>query len=292
MAQTRRALTDEQREQRRAEQRELVVASIEQLRTSEGWQAYLNARARFPSYSWRNVLLILSQHPTAEKVAGFRAWLELGYCVTKGSTGIRIWARCAPSAKPMRAWRAAGADPEDKPRATYKLVSVFAQDQVAELPPPATPAPLTAPIAEIRGDSHERLLCAVLSLAQEIGYRVVIGDSGRAEGTCNRQTRQITIPERLAPNGRLAAAIHELAHALVGEDAAAPKLTYAQEELVVESVIFSPCQGRSFESAGLSVGDGVTHAGVCRWRGRGWWGQCVVACAGRAGSGCWMLVWM
>jgi antirestriction protein ArdC len=253
MAQTRRALTDEQREQRRAQQRELVVASIEQLRTSEGWQAYLNARARFPSYSWRNVLLILSQHPTAERVAGFRAWLELGYCVTKGSTGIRIWARCAPSAKRMRAWRDAGGDPQDKPRATYRLVSVFAQDQVAELPPPATPAPLTAPIAEIRGDSHERLLGAVVSLAREIGYRVMIGDSDRAEGTCNRQTRQITIAERLAPNGRLAAAIHELAHALVGEDDAAPKLTYAQEELVVESIAWSCCQTVGLDTTANSI---------------------------------------
>ena len=105
MARSRRVLTDEQREQQRAQQRELVIASIEQLRTSDGWQAYLHARARFPSYSWRNVLLILSQHPTAERVAGFRAWLELGYFVTKGSTGIRIWARCAPSPKRMRAWR-------------------------------------------------------------------------------------------------------------------------------------------------------------------------------------------
>ena len=51
MTQTRRALTDEQREQQRAQQRELVIASIEQLRTSDGWQAYLRARARFPSYT-------------------------------------------------------------------------------------------------------------------------------------------------------------------------------------------------------------------------------------------------
>jgi hypothetical protein len=122
------------------------------------------------------------------------------------------------------------------------------------LPSPATPAPLTAPIAEIRGDSHEWLLGAVIGLAQEIGYRVAIGDSGRAEGTCNRQTRQITIAEHLAPNGRLAAAIHELAHALVGEDDAAPKLTCAQEELVVESVVFRPCQARSFESCWLERG--------------------------------------
>ena len=61
MPKRRRPLTAEEREQRRAEQRELVLASIEQLRTSDGWQAYLNARRRFPNYSWRNVLLILCQ---------------------------------------------------------------------------------------------------------------------------------------------------------------------------------------------------------------------------------------
>ena len=130
---------------------------------------------------------------------------------------------------------------------------MFAQDQVAELPPPATPAPLTAPIAEIRGDSHERLLGVVVSLAGEIGYRLTIGDNGRAEGTCNRQTRQITIAQRLAPNGRLAAGIHELAHALVGEDEAAPKLTYAQEELVVESVAWSCCQTVGLDTTANSI---------------------------------------
>ena len=71
------------------------------------------------------MLLILSQHPTATRVAGFRAWLELGYCVTKGSTGIRIWAQCEPSRKRIQAWRDAGADPDQRPQPSYKLVSVF-----------------------------------------------------------------------------------------------------------------------------------------------------------------------
>ena len=161
MAQTRRALTDEQREQRRAQQRELVVASIEQLRCSAGWQAYLDTRRRFRSYSPRNVLLILSQHPTAERVAGFRAWLALGYCPMKGSTAIRIWAPCPPSKAQLQACRDAGADPAHKPRIGWRLAAVFAQDQVAELPPPAVPAPLAAPIAEIRGDSHQQLITAL-----------------------------------------------------------------------------------------------------------------------------------
>jgi hypothetical protein len=219
---SKRALTEEEREQRRAEQRELVCASIEQLRTSDGWQAYLKARAQFRSYSFRNVLLIYLQHPTAERVAGFTAWLKLGYCVTKGSTGIRIWARCAPSQKRLQEWRDAGADPDQKPKATYKLVSVFAQDQVAELPPPAKPVPLRPPIEEITGDSQEDLFAAVVSLAGEIGYSVTVCDTGRADGTCNRQTRQIKVADRLASNGRLAAGIHELAHAFVGDDQDAP----------------------------------------------------------------------
>ncbi len=236
MAKPRRALTDQEREQRRAEQRELVRASVEQLRSSDGWRSYLKARARFRSYSWRNVLLIYSQHPSAERVAGFRAWLDLGYCPVKGSKAIRIWARCAPSQRRLQAWRDAGADPDDKPRATYKLVSVFAQDQVGELPPPAIPAPLQAPIAPVGGDSHENLMASVIGVAAQIGYTVQVGDTGRADGICNTQTHRIEIAERLQANGRLVALIHELAHALVAIDTDPPSLDYAQGELVAESV--------------------------------------------------------
>ncbi len=236
MPRQRRVLTDEEREQRRAEQRELIRASVKQLRSSEGWRSYLKARAQFRVYSPRNVLLIVHQHPTAQRVAGFRAWLDLGYCPVKSSRAIRIWAPCPPSKRQLQVWRDAGADPEHKPRTGWRLVAVFAQDQVAELPPPATPAPLQAPIAEIRGDSHEDLVANLIALAREIGYAVEISDTGLADGTCNSKTRQIAIAERLEANGRLAALIHELAHALVAIDSDAPKLGYAQGELVAESV--------------------------------------------------------
>ena len=43
-------------------------------------------------------------------------------------------------------------------------------------------------------------------------------DTGAPDGTCNRQTPGIEIADRLSPNGRLAAGIHELSHALVGAD--------------------------------------------------------------------------
>jgi hypothetical protein len=260
MAKTRRPLTDEEREARRAAQRELVRASIEQLRSSEGWQAYLKARRRFPSYSWRNVLLILHQRPTATRVAGFRTWLDLGYCVQKrsddvpeGAWAIRIWARREPSRKRIQAWQEAGADPDERPRATYKLVNVFAQDQVQELPPPATPAPLDAPIAEISGDSHHELLPRLAKLSAELGYTFTVGDAGEADGRCNTKAKAIVVAERLDPNGRVVAGIHELAHALVAEDDEAPKLTYAQGELIAESVAWCCAQTVGLDSSANSI---------------------------------------
>jgi hypothetical protein len=121
----RRQLSDADREQRRAEQRQLVTASIEQLRRSVGWQAYLRARRRLHAYSPRNVLLIMLQRPTAESVAGFQAWLKLGYCVRAGERSIKIWAPCPPSKRQLRAWRDAGADPDKRPRTRWRLASVF-----------------------------------------------------------------------------------------------------------------------------------------------------------------------
>jgi hypothetical protein len=173
--------------------------------------------------------------------------------VTKGSRGIRIWARCEPSQKRLRAWREAGADPDERPSATYRLVCVFAQDQVAPLPPPAKPAPLTAPIEQIIGDSHQELFAGIPRLAGELGYTLRICDTGEADGTCNRTTREIEIAERLEPNARLVAGIHELAHALVGAHTDAPSLSYAQEELVVESLAWSCCQTAGLDTSANSI---------------------------------------
>jgi len=253
MAKHRRALTDQEREQRHAQQRELVRASIEQLRSSDGWRAYLKGRAKFRSYSPRNVLMILAQHETAERVAGFRAWLALGYCVTRGSTAIKIWAPCPPTKKQLQTWRDAGADPDAKPRTHWRLASVFAQDQVAELPPPAQPAPLSVPIAEIRGDSHEDCIAGLVGLVGEIGYTVTFTDTGRADGVCSAAQKQVRVADRLEGNGRLAALIHELAHALVAEDEAAPQLDYAQGELVAESVAFACCQTVGLDTTANSI---------------------------------------
>src|SRR5579875_3042453 len=59
---------------------------------SESLTAYLNAMARFHNYSFGNVLSIARQKPDATRVAGIRAWNELGRFVKKGEKGIQILA--------------------------------------------------------------------------------------------------------------------------------------------------------------------------------------------------------
>jgi len=236
------AMTDEERAERRKREQQLTEQAVAQLRCSDGWQRWLTVRAQvgLRRYTVRNQLLIALQDPRATHVAGFRAWLGLGYCVRRGeSSHIRVWAPCPPSKKKLQAWRAAGANPDDRPRTYFRLEAVFSAAQVDPLPPPADPVALDPPIAEVQGDSLAWALGPLEQLAAELGYTIVYRplEPGHG-GSCNPTAKVLTINSDQAVNARVDVACHELAHALVRHDRQDddPKLDYAQEELVAESV--------------------------------------------------------
>jgi antirestriction protein ArdC len=241
----RRQLTDEERAERREHDREYARQAVERLRSSEGWRAWLTIRATFHGYSLGNQLLIAMQRPTATRVAGFKAWLKLGYCVSRGETAIRIWAPCPPSRKQLERWQHNGADPDQRPRTFFKLTAVFADDQVAPLPPPAVPAPLDPPIRDVDGDELAPVIPTLVGLADEIGCTVAFAPiSGGAHGYYQPSTEQIVVDDSLSANQRVKTLCHELAHALVRHDRLPvdPALDYAGEELVAESIAYT-CLG-------------------------------------------------
>lgn len=203
-------------------------------------------------------MLVAFQRPDATHVAGFRTWLTLGYGVRKGSTSIKIWARCEPSKAKLDAWRRAGANPDDRPRSFYRLVSVFDIADTDPLPPPAEAADLTPPpVAAITGDSHIRLLDGLKRLAGQHGYLIEIGrlPAGleAADGCCNRNAKTITLAARLEPNAQVATLVHELAHALIPLVDQQPVLSYAEEELVVESVAWCVCDTAGLDTSANSI---------------------------------------
>jgi antirestriction factor ArdC-like protein len=237
---TRTSLTDAERAERRRVDRAFARQAVEQLRSSEGWQRWLASRRRFHAYSLANQLLIAMQKPDATHVAGFRAWLRLGYCVRKGERAIRIWCPCPPLAKQLEAWQEAGADPADRPRTHFRLGPVFDRSQVSELPPPAEPMPLDPPIHELSGEQVSWALAPLTGLAVELGCGVAYEPMPDGRGGYYRPSdRAIRLAEGKAANHTVHALVHELAHALVGADAGDVALDYAQEELVVESVTYT-----------------------------------------------------
>ena len=249
-------LTEEERAQKRAADRQYVQQAVEALRTSDGWRRWLATRAMFHCYSLTNQLLIAMQRPTAVRVAGFRKWLQLGYCVRKGEKAIRIWAPCPPSAKKIQAWKDAGAKRDDRPRTFFRLTSVFAEDQVQELPPPAVPQPISCPIRQLEGDDLAECLPALEQLGNEIGSSISVEPiAGGASGYYVPATKQIVIDANMAINQQVSVACHELAHALVRADRqdGDPEIDYASEELVVESVAFTVMRSLGIDADSASI---------------------------------------
>ncbi len=250
-------LTEAEREQRRAADRAFIQQAVDALRSSEGWQRWLSTRRHFHSYSLRNQLLIAMQKPDATRVAGFKAWLALGYCVRRGETARRIYAPCPPSKAKLQAWRDAGADPAAKPRTFFRLTTVFDRSQVDELPPPAEPAPLDPPTAaEIDGTELAPWLEPLTALAAEVGSTVAFEPiASGADGFYGLTTKAIVVEAAHPANRQVKTLVHELAHALVRADRQDddPELDAAAEELVAETTAYSVCSSSGIDPGEFSI---------------------------------------
>jgi hypothetical protein len=241
----RRALSKEEREAKRAAEREQVKAAVEALQSSEGWQAWVRVRRRFRTYSPLNQLLIAQQKPEATKVAGFKAWLNLGYCVRKGEKAIRIYAPVPPSKKAIEEWKANGAVPADRPRTYFTMTAVFDRSQVDALPDREPVDIDVAPPAMVRIEGDELAWTWPLLVqfaADELQLPMVVEDlpAGGPDGYLSLREKRIVVAQRLPVNERAAVSFHELAHALVRVERQAGDfpLNYASEELVVETVAY------------------------------------------------------
>ena len=254
--QTRRRLSDAERERRRQADRERLEQSVRELLSSAGWARWMRVRATngLARYSLRNQLLIAAdcyqRGITPTYVAGFRAFLQLNRCVRKGEKAIRILAPMSvtePAHDRERGDRADGGAPEPgRRRVFFRTVPVF--DVAMTDPLPGTePVPLEPPRQPITGDSHRHLLEPLRRLADELGYRIEVRElpeSGPG-GWCDPKARQIVIAD--GPGNRMVRTlVHELAHALgVGYE------QYGREraEVLVDSVTYVV-----LGSVGLDVG--------------------------------------
>jgi antirestriction protein ArdC len=251
--------SEEERAERRAAEREKMQEAIGALQSSEGWGRWLRARRHFRTYSLHNQLLIAHQCPQATRVAGFRAWLELGYCVRKGEKALRIWAPVPPSKKVIEKWKQEGANPEDAPATHFRLVPVFDRSQAEPLPDsPDGPAPLEPPHEPIEGEGLAGQIEPLCALAKTIGAEVSFEPvPGSARGFHEPAAGRVVVDSdpALSANAKASVLIHELSHALVRRDRREgdPSLSYAEEEVVVEAVAYCVCAGLGLDTGAAAV---------------------------------------
>ena len=247
-----RKLTKAERAERRQADRERLEQAARALLTSDGWQRWVRVRSTngLARYSFGNQLLIALQRPDASYVAGFRAFLALNRCVSKGERAIRILAPMSVRVRDAeRSEESAPEASESARRTVFRAVSVFDVSQTEALPG-TEPVSLEPPSQPITGDSHAHLLDPLKHLAGELGFTVEHRSlDGAADGWCDAKQRQIVVNATLSRNGQVRVLVHEIAHALgVGY-----REGRGRAEVIVDTVTYVVCGSVGLDTSGSSV---------------------------------------
>lgn len=244
--------TDEERaayrDAQRQEATDRLEAAVESLQTSDGFAAWLRARALFHNYSFNNTLLIVSQCEHATRVASANVWRKLDRHVMKGERALRVFApiewmvKCQQGEKGAK-YNATKKRWERKVR-SFKLVPVFDVSQTDGEDVPSLS------VVEPDGDTHGHMIDPLMNLAESLGYTVKMCDTGSAGGWCDPDNKVIAVSELLTFNGMVRVLVHEIAHALgVGYT----EYGRGRAEVIVESVTYIVLAGQGFDLDPTSV---------------------------------------
>ncbi len=231
----------------------MILAGVEACRNTVEWQRWLKACSHFHSYSFGNVMLIMSQRKDATQVAGFHAWRQLGRSVKKGETGIKILC-------PRRFQR------EDADGEIVRGISGFtvgyifdiSQTDGADLP--------ARPTATMTTGDDRGLLLQARAAAERLGCTITTErpatTSAAAQGSYNPQLARIFIDPSYPPAAQASTLIHELAHHLMTPYRRTDKIDHATEEIIVESAAYIVCQHAGLDTSSESFAYVATWAGT------------------------------
>jgi antirestriction protein ArdC len=203
-----------------------LEAQVGAIQDSDTFRAYLDAQARFHSYSWGNVCLILGQRPEATRVAGYRAWQRLGRQVKRGEHAIRIFVRMSKKAENPETG-------EEERRTFFSVGLVFDILQTEGEPLPHVEVPV------LEGDEGGQLYDRLAAVAQADGVAVErrsdLGAGITATMGFYRPGEHPTIVVREAsPLQMVKTLAHELSHHLTGKHESYGELR-AEHETIAEA---------------------------------------------------------
>jgi len=196
---------------------------------SEALTRYLGAMAKFRAYSVTNVLLILKQQPSAQRVAGYKTWKSFGRQVKHGEKGIMI---IAPQFRKLTDnTREATEKGDTRSVAGYRAVYVWDVEQ--------TEGPDLPEIGSTTGDPGfylQRLEEFVRGMNTNLCYS---GDIAPARGMAERG--KITLLPGLSAAETFATLVHEVAHSDMHFGERRTETSKRIRETEAESVAYVVC---------------------------------------------------
>ncbi len=237
------------KKQARGDSRDKVQAALKTLEAgvatitdSDAFKRYLSMMAKLHSYSSGNVMLIMTQHPDATMVAGYKRWQQLGRQVKRGEKGIAILAPLS---------RKVSDDTEDATTVItgFRVATVFAFEQTEGDPLPEPPAAEAIRTATDKGAELYRRLEQWLRTQDVL---VEIGECGSAHGYYQPGARRIVLaPQIIGTDHQAKTLVHEAAHHVAQHrGSTSPE----DAESVAEGAAFVVCNRFGIETSGYSFG--------------------------------------
>lgn len=227
---------------------ERLTEQVAAITTGDDWTRWLDFGAKFHSYSFKNVMLILMQDPDASQVAGFRRWQELGRQVRKGEHGIAIY---APVTRKVEVENTTTHETETRTRmVNVRIAYVFDVAQTEGDPLPEGPHPEL-----VAGAAPQGLLEELNSQIRAAGFTVQTGPietPAGANGVTNYTDHTVTVRDDLDEAQQVKTAIHELAHVLLHDPAQVGQGCRGQIEVEAESVAYLVASHQGMDVGGYS----------------------------------------
>ncbi|HVV74618.1 MAG TPA: ArdC family protein [Mycobacteriales bacterium] len=218
-----------------------LLDQVERLTSSEAWKTTLQVAARFHSYSPNNVLLIAAQRPDATRVAGYRAWAQLGRQVRKGEHGIAILAPVLRRADQEAPACTDGSQPRASAEAvtTRRVLSGFRVTHVFDVAQTDGPDLPDLRPTLLDGASPLGLWSDLFDQVEVAGYGIDYADLGEANGRTDFTDHTVILHTGRSGAQLTKTLAHELGHITMHAPDVRPEgMTRDTAEIEAESVAY------------------------------------------------------
>jgi antirestriction protein ArdC len=233
-----------------------LADAVTALASSDGWRRMLAVAARFHHYSPHNVLLIGAQRPDASRVAGYRAWQQLGRQVRKGEQGIAILAPVT-----YRTAATEGSAPGDatgpvEEASRARLLRGFRVAHVFDIGQTDGPELPEVRPRLVDGAVPAGLFERLTAHAAAAGFTVDRGPCTQREanGETSFLDRTVRVRDDLPAAQAVKTLAHELGHVLLhARQVRTERLTREVAEVEAESVAYLVTEAHGIDAGGYTV---------------------------------------